>query len=67
MGNNVYMLTMMGLYAVTLGRKLMWDKTTRHFINDNAGNSMMTRAFRETWVDQHVTEWVNKFQSFDLK
>jgi predicted dehydrogenase len=66
-GNNVYMLTMMGLYAVTLGRKLIWDNTTRQFINDNAANAMMTRAFRETWVDQHVTEWVNKFQSFDLK
>ncbi len=66
-GNNVYMLTMMGLYAVTLGRKLHWDNASRQFINDNAANAMMTRAFRETWVEQEVTDWIQKFQSFDIK
>jgi len=66
-GNNVYMLTMMGLYAVTLGRKLHWDNATRQFINDNAANAMMTRPFRETWIDQNVTDWIQKFQSFDLQ
>ena len=66
-GNNVYMLTMMGLFSATLGRKLIWDNATRQFVNDNAANAMMTRPFREKWVDQHVTDWVNKFQSFDLK
>ncbi len=66
-GNNVYMLTMMGLYAATLGRKLNWDNTTRQFIDDNAANAMMTRPFREKWVDQEVRDWVNKFQSFELK
>ena len=65
-GNNVYMLTMMGLYAVSLGRKLTWDNSTRQFVNDNAANAMMTRPFRELWVDQHVSDWVNKFQSFGL-
>ena len=66
-GNNVYMLTMMGLYSVTLGRKLNWDKTTGQFVNDNAATAMMTRAFREKYLDQHVVDWMNKFQSFDLK
>jgi len=65
-GNNVYMLTMMGLYAVTLGRKLTWNNNTRQFINDNAANALMTRPFREKWVDPEVTDWINKFQSFGL-
>jgi len=56
----------MGLYAVSLGRKLTWDNSTRQFVNDNAANAMMTRPFRELWVDQHVSDWVNKFQSFGL-
>ncbi len=61
-GNNVYMLTMMGLFSVTLGRKLNWDNKTRQFMNDNAANSMMTRPFREKWLDKHVVDWMNKFQ-----
>ncbi len=61
------MLTMMGLFSSTLGRKLTWDNATRQFVNDNAANAMMTRPFREKWVDQNVTDWVNKFQSFDLQ
>lgn len=63
-GNNVYMLTMMGLYAVTLGRKLTWDNNSRQFVNDNAANALMTRPFREKWVDPLVTDWMNKFQTF---
>lgn len=65
-GNNVYMLTMMGLYAVTLGRKLTWDNKTRQFVNDNAANALMTRPFREKWVDPMVTDWINTYQSFGL-
>lgn len=66
-GNNVYMLTMMGLYAVSLGRKLNWDNATRQFVNDNAASALMTRPFRDTWLDTHVADWIHKFQSFDLK
>jgi myo-inositol 2-dehydrogenase / D-chiro-inositol 1-dehydrogenase len=66
-GNNVYMLTMMGLFSVQLGRKLNWDNTTRTFINDNAANAMMTHPFREKWIDKHVVDWMNKFQEFKMK
>jgi len=66
-GNNVYMLTMMGLFSVQLGRKLNWDNKTRTFINDNAANSLMTRPFREKWIDKNVTDWMNKFQQFDME
>ena len=66
-GNNVYMLTMMGLFAVTLQRKLNWDNATHQFVNDNAANAMMTRPFREKWLDKHVVEWMNRYQQFDLK
>ncbi len=66
-GNNVYMLTVMGLYAVTLGRKLNLDNKSRQFINDNAANALQTRAFREKWVDREVCDWINKHQIFDLK
>jgi len=66
-GNNVYMLTYMGLTAVTLQRKLNWDNEKRQFINDNAANAMMTRPFREKWLDKHVVDWMNSYQQFDLK
>lgn len=65
-GNNVYMLTMMGLFSVQLGRKLNWDNKTRTFINDNSANAMMTRPFREKWIDKHVVAWMNKFQEFKM-
>ena len=65
-GNNVYMLTMMGLFSATLGRKLTWDNTSRQFLNDNAANAMMTRPFREKWLDRHVVDWMNKHQSYEL-
>ncbi|MEX2567599.1 MAG: Gfo/Idh/MocA family oxidoreductase [Cyclobacteriaceae bacterium] len=66
-GNNVYMLTMMGLFSVQLGRKLNWDNKTRTFIDDNAANAMMTRPFREKWIDKHVVDWMNQFQEFKMK
>jgi hypothetical protein len=65
-GNNVYMLTMMGLISVTLGRKLSWDNAKREFVNDNAANAMMTRPFRHKWLDSHVVQWMDKYQSFGL-
>ncbi len=65
-GNNVYMLTIMGLYAVSLGRKLNWDNAKRQFVNDNAANALMSRAFREKWLDQEVVDWMNKYQQFEL-
>jgi len=66
-GNNVYMLTMMGLFSVQLGRKLNWDNKTRTFINDNAANAKMTHPFREKWIDKHVVDWMNQFQEFKMK
>jgi myo-inositol 2-dehydrogenase/D-chiro-inositol 1-dehydrogenase len=63
-GNNVYMLTMMGLFSVSLGRKLIWDNASRSFVNDNAANAMMTRPFREKWIDKDVIDWMNKYQQF---
>jgi myo-inositol 2-dehydrogenase / D-chiro-inositol 1-dehydrogenase len=65
-GNNVYMLTMMGLFSVKLGQKLNWDNKSRTFINDNAANAMMTHPFREKWIDKHVADWINKFQEFKM-
>ena len=66
-GNNVYFLTMMGLFSVKLGRRLHWDNEKEEFINDNAANAMMTRPFREKWLDKHVVDWMNKFQEFKMK
>lgn len=65
-GYNVYLLTMMGLISVTLGSTLEWDQKKGHFIGDNAANAMLTRPFREKWIDQHVTDWMNKFQKINL-
>jgi len=66
-GNNVYMLTMMGLISATLGSEVNWDNTTRQFINHNAANAMLIRPFREKWIDKNVVDWMNKYQQFDLK
>lgn len=66
-GNNVYMLTMMGLISATLGSEVTWDQKTGRFVGDNAANAMLVRPFREKWIDSHVAEWINKFQQFDLK
>jgi myo-inositol 2-dehydrogenase/D-chiro-inositol 1-dehydrogenase len=66
-GNNVYMVTMMGLISTTLGSTLKWDQKTGKFVDDNAANAMLTCPFRETWIDKNVVDWMNKFQQFDLK
>lgn len=66
-GNNVYMLTMMGLISATLGSEVTWDQKAGRFVDDNAANSMLTRPFREKWIDKNVVDWLNKFQQFDLK
>ena len=60
-GYNVYLLTMMGLISVTLGSKLTWDQKNGEFVNDNAANAMLTRPFREKWIDSNVCDWMNKF------
>lgn len=65
-GYNVYLLTMMGLISVTLGSKLRWDQQAGKFVDDNAANAMMTRPFREKWLDPHVVEWMNKYQQFNM-
>jgi len=66
-GNNVYFLTMMGLFSVQLGRRLYWDADKEEFINDNAANAMLTRPFRGKWIDKHVADWMNQFQEFKMK
>jgi myo-inositol 2-dehydrogenase / D-chiro-inositol 1-dehydrogenase len=66
-GYNVYFLSVMGLFAVTLGTRLSWDTDREQFINDNAANAMMTRPFREKWIDRHVVDWMNKFQEVSMK
>ena len=65
-GYNVYLLTMMGLISVTLGTKLHWDQQSENFKDDNAANAMLTRPFREKWIDKHVVEWMNKYQEYKL-
>jgi predicted dehydrogenase len=66
-GNNVYMLTMMGLISATLGSEVAWDQKAGRFVGDNAANAMLTRPFREKWIDKNVVDWINKFQHFDMK
>ena len=66
-GYNVYFLTVMGLFSVTLGRKLNWDQKAGVFLGDNAANTMLTRPFREKWLDKNVIDWMNKFQEIPLK
>jgi predicted dehydrogenase len=65
-GYNVYLLTMMGLISIKLGRELFWDQKAERFINDNAANAMLTRPFREKWLDRHVIDWMNKYQDIHL-
>jgi hypothetical protein len=36
-------------------------------VNDNAANAMLTRPFREKWIDKDVVDWMNKFQQVELK
>ncbi|MCD6354708.1 MAG: hypothetical protein J7L95_04080, partial [Prolixibacteraceae bacterium] len=60
-GYNVYLLTMMGLISITLGTELNWDQNVGKFIGDNAANAMLTRPFREKWLDKNVVDWINKY------
>ena len=66
-GYNVYLLTMMGLISITLDTKLTWNQKVGQFVGDNAANAMLTRPFREKWIDKNVIEWMNKFQEIELK
>lgn len=66
-GYNVYFLTWMGLAAIKLGCKLSWDTAAGRFVNDNAANAMLTRPFREKWLDQNVIDWMNQYQDIHLK
>jgi len=66
-GYNVYLLTMMGLISITLGSKLNWDQKVGQFVDDNAANAMLTRPFREKWLDKNVIDWMNKYQEIKLK
>jgi len=66
-GYNVYMLTMMGLFSITLDSKLSWDQKAGKFVDDNAANSMLTRPFREKWIDKNVVDWMNKYQEVVMK
>ena len=66
-GNNVYMLTMMGLISATLDNEVTWDQKTGKFVDDNAANSMLTRPFREKWIDKNVVDWMNKYQEVIMK
>ena len=65
-GYNVYFLTLMGLFSATLGRKLNWDAAKGEFTNDNAANAMMTRPFREKWLDRNVIDWMNRYQEIKM-
>jgi len=58
---------MMGLISIKLGNKLNYDQKAGLFINDNAANAMLTRPFREKWLDRNVIDWMNKFQEVPLK
>jgi predicted dehydrogenase len=66
-GYNVYFLTFMGLISVTLGSKVIWNQKSGQFVDDNAANAMLTRPFREKWLDRHVIDWMNKYQDIKLK
>jgi hypothetical protein len=65
-GYNVYMLTVMGLISVKLDNELTWDAERERFVNNNAANAMLTRPFREKWLDQNVIDWMNKYQNIYL-
>jgi len=65
-GYNVYLLTMMGLIAIKQGTELSWNQKTQRFVDNNAANSMLTRPFREKWLDKNVIDWMNKYQDIYL-
>jgi hypothetical protein len=57
---------MMGLISITLGSALTWDPQRGLFTGDNAANAMLTRPFRDWWLDSYVIEWMNKHQEIKL-
>jgi predicted dehydrogenase len=61
-GNNVYMLTMMGLISATVNAEVTWNHKAGKFVDDNAANALLTRPFREKWIDKDVVDWMNKYQ-----
>ncbi len=65
-GYNVYLLTMMGLISITLDSRLKWDQQVGLFTGDNAANAMLTRPYREKWLDSNVIDWMNKYQEIKL-
>jgi predicted dehydrogenase len=65
-GYNVYLLTMLGLICITLDSKLNWNQQSESFTGDNAANAMLTRPFREKWLDSNVIDWMNKYQEIKL-
>ncbi len=66
-GHNVYAICYMGLCCATLGRKLTWDSAAGRFADDNAANAMLSRPFRDKWINRDVADWMHKFQSVPLK
>ncbi len=62
-GYNVYMLTSMGLIAAQLGQTLTWDQSAGRFVDNSAANALLTRPFREKWLDRPVVDWMNRFQA----
>lgn len=66
-GNNVYMLTMMGLISATIVSEVTWDQKAGQFVDDNAANALLTRPFREKWIDKNVVDWMNKYQEVVMK
>jgi len=62
-GYNVYLLTAMGLIAAQLGQKLTWDQKAERFVDNAAANALLTRPFRETWLDRNVIDWMNRHQT----
>jgi len=66
-GYNVYLLTIMGLISIKTGDKLSWDHQKGMFVDNNAANAMLTRPFREKWLDREVIDWMNKYQEIELK
>jgi hypothetical protein len=65
-GYNVYMVTMMGLISIKLDDELTWDQKTERFVDNNAANAMLTRPFREKWLDKNVIDWMNRYQDIHL-
>lgn len=65
-GYNVYLVTMIGLISITMGSALNWDPQRGLFTGDNAATAMLTRPFRDRWLDSSVIEWMNKYQEIKL-